>query len=261
METAPHNTDNIPPPYTIANGLPMSENRRYSDEEIAEILELATTNEGPVRPGPGGSGDGLTLEEIQEIGSEVGISPARIQDAAQAMANRGLAETTRTFLGAPRSVYRTVSIHRPLDDEEWMRLVVDLRETFDAVGKVTTQGNLRSWSNGNLQVHVEPDGDRYRVRMRTHKGNVLPRLAVSAAFIFMSLLLLLGALGEGVTFRVLLPALMFGALGMGTLAFTRATLPGWALERATQMEGLAQRIPLLVGGAQPASGSTRTPVP
>lgn len=224
----------------------MSENRRYNEEEIAEILERATTNEGPVRPGPGGSGEGLTLEEIQEIGSEVDINPARITDAAQAMASRSLAETTKTFLGTPRSVSRTVPIDRPLDDEEWMRLVVDLRETFDAVGKVTTEGNLRSWNNGNLQVHVEPDGDRYRVRMRTHKGNVVPRMAISAAFIFMSVMLVLDALGEGASFRGLLPALLFGAVGVGALIFTRATLPGWALERAIQMEGLAQRIPLLL---------------
>ena len=224
----------------------MSDNRRYNDEEIAEILELATTKEGAVQPGSKGSGEGLTLEQIQEIGSEVGIAPARIADAARAMSSRSLVGPTKTFLGAPRSVSRIVPIDRPLTDDEWTRLVVDLRETFDAVGKVTTEGNLRTWRNGNLQVHVEPDGDRYRVRMRTHKGNVAPRMMMSAAFILMAVLMLLAAIGEGVSFRVLLPALMFGGAGVGTLAYTRAALPGWAVERATQMEGLAERIPLLL---------------
>ena len=224
----------------------MSDARRYDEAEIAEILELATTNEGAVQPGSRGSGEGLTLAQIQEIGSEVGIAPARIADAAQAMSNRNLVGPTRTFLGAPSSVSRIVPIERPLTDDEWTRLVVDLRETFDAVGKVSTAGNLRTWSNGNLQVHVEPDGDRYRVRMRTHKGNVAPIMATTAAFMALALLMLFDGLGGGATFRAILPALMFGGAGLGMAAVTRGTLPGWALERATQMEGLADRIPLLL---------------
>ena len=226
----------------------MSDDRRYDEDEIAEILDRATTNEGAVQPASKGSGQGLTLAEIQEIGSEVGIAPARIADAARAMASRNLVGPTKTFLGTPRSVSRIVPIDRPLTDDEWTRLVVDLRETFDAVGTVTSEGNLRTWRNGNLHVYVEPDGDRYRVRMRTHKGNVPIRVAVSGAFIFMSLIFVLRILADGADFRGLLMAAMFGAVGVGNLAITRATLPGWALERATQMEGLAERIPLLLKG-------------
>jgi len=224
----------------------MSDPKRYDEDEIAEILELATTNEGAVQPATKGSGEGLTLEQIQEIGSEVGIAPARIADAARAMASRNLVGTTKTFLGAPRSVSRIVPIDRTLDDDEWTRLVVDLRETFDAVGKISTQGNLRTWTNGNLHVYVEPDGDRYRVRMRTHKGNVILAAAVSATFIFMSLVIVLQMLAGGGEIRGLMMAAIFGAAGLGNLAYARATLPGWALERAAQMEGLAERIPQLL---------------
>jgi len=224
----------------------MSDPKRYDEDEIAEILELATTNEGAVQPATKGSGEGLTLEQIQEIGTEVGIAPARIADAARAMASQNLVGTTRTFLGAPRSVSRIVLIDRPLTDDEWTRLVVDLRETFDAVGNVTTQGNLRTWRNGNLHVYVEPDGDGYRVRMRTHKGNVTQAAAVSAGFLFVSVVFVLQMLVGGGEFRGLMMAAMFGAAGLGSLAYARATLPGWALERAAQMEGLAERIPLLL---------------
>jgi hypothetical protein len=224
----------------------MSDARRYDEDEIAQILELATTNQGADQPYARGGGEGLTLEEIQDIGSEVGIAPARIADAARAMANRSLLGPTKTFLGAPRSVTRILPMERAMNDEEWSRLVADLRHTFDAVGTTSVQGDLRTWRNGNLHVYVEPDGDRYRVRMRTHKGNVVPRMAVSAAFMFMAVLLASDMLVGGAIFRELIPALMFGAIGVGTLAFTRAGLPRWALERANQMEGLAHRIPLLL---------------
>jgi len=224
----------------------MTDPRRYTEDEIAEMLKLATTDDGGVQPGSRGSGEGLTLEQIQEIGSEVGIAPARIADAARAMASRDLVGPTKTFLGAPRSVSRIVPIDRALTDDEWARLVVDLRETFDAVGQVSTQGDLRLWRNGNLQVHVEPDGNGYRVRMRTVKGNVSQAVVMSAGFLFMSVVMALLILsGEG-NFRGLILAAMFGAAGVGTLAYSRATLPGWALERAAQMEGLAERIPLLL---------------
>ena len=63
----------------------MSDPKRYDEDEISEILELATTAEGTVQPGTRGSGEGLTLEQIQESGSEVGITPARLADAARAI--------------------------------------------------------------------------------------------------------------------------------------------------------------------------------
>ena len=91
-----------------------------------------------------------------------------------------------------------------------------------------------------------PTGTGYRVRMRTHKGNVPIRAAVSGAFIFLAMFMILETLGVGPGFRTLLPAVMLGGAGLGMLVFTRATLPGWALERARQMEGLAERIPLLL---------------
>lgn len=71
-------------------------------------------------------------------------------------------------------------------------------------------------------------------------------MAVSAAFIFLSVVFVLQMLAEGGHVRGLLMAAMFGAVGVGTLAIKRATLPGWAMERAEQMEGLARRIPLLL---------------
>ena len=197
----------------------MSDDRRYDEDEIAEILERATTNETAVQPASKGSGQGLTLTEIQEIGSEVGIASAPNRRCGQGDEHPTLVGTTKTFLGTPRAVSRIVPIDRPLTDDEWTRLVVDLRETFDAVGKVTTQGDLRTWSNGNLQVHVEPDATGYRVRMKTHKGNVAPRMAMSAAFIAVAVMMAVDALGGGATFRALLPALMFGGAGVGALAY------------------------------------------
>lgn len=221
----------------------MSEERRYGEDEIAEILERATA-EREAHP-VASSGTGLTLNEIKQIGSEVGIEPNRIAEAARAMAVKTEAPVSASFLGAPRAVSRTILIDRAPTDDEWMRVVADLRETFDAKGKLESHGALRSWSNSNLHVHVEPYGDAYRVRMSTRKGQATQLGAMGAAFTFaglvMAVMILLG-LSEASLAR----AALFAAFGLGQIGWVRATLPGWAETRAEQMEGLAERIPLLL---------------
>lgn len=224
----------------------MTDERQFIDEEVEEILERATSRD-PSRPtSSASSGKGLTLRELQKIGSEVGIAPDRIAEAAHAVATRGPVAPPRMFLGTPRSVSRTVRIPRPLEDEEWNRLVADLRETFDAQGKIGMAGDLRSWTNGNLQVHVEPDGEAYRVRMRTLKGSTVPAVAMSGVFLFMAtVFFILTLVGEASSGGYVMAAL-FGLVGVGSLGYARASLPAWAAERTAQMEGLAERIPLLV---------------
>ncbi len=54
-----------------------------------------------------------------------------------------LGATSRTVLGLPIGVARTVDLNRRLTDEEWERLVVQLREVFNARGRTRTEGSLR----------------------------------------------------------------------------------------------------------------------
>ncbi len=213
--------------------------RRYDEQETAEILRRATETHEPAPPSAG-AGSRLTLSEIQGIGSEVGIEPSRIERAAQAL--EVPAQQQVTFLGAPRSVSRIVPIDRPMDDDEWVRLVVLLRETFGARGEVETLGPLRTWHNGNLQVHVEPWEDGYRVRMHTLKGGIeelsAAALAMTTVAVIMFVMIILK--------RGIDPALMIAALfatwGLGMIGGPRLKLPGWAAERATQMDEIAAKI-------------------
>ena len=57
----------------------MNEPRRYDEQEVAEILRRATETDAAGMPLA--SGTGLTLAQIQQVGSEVGIAPARIASA------------------------------------------------------------------------------------------------------------------------------------------------------------------------------------
>jgi hypothetical protein len=221
----------------------MTDQKRYNEQEIAEILERATAQEAvPLSTPP--SEDGLTLPQLQEIGSEVGISPERISESARALASREGTGAQKSFLGAPRSVSRIIPLERDLTEDEWTRLVVDLRQTFDAVGTVRVHGPLRSWINGNLQVHVEPHGDGYRLRMKTTKGNTGPLAGVGAFLVSAGVLLMAMSSGAAPDTWGFVMGAAFGTAGLGQLGYLRAMLPGWARERATQMEGLAERLQL-----------------
>lgn len=232
----------------------MSDSRRYSEQEIAEILRLATeTDDAAATPA---AGTGLTLAQIQEVGGEVGIAAERIEHAARSL-DRLDTSPPASFLGAPRSVSRMVPLDRPLSDDEWMRLVVILRETFGAKGTVESVGSLRTWYNGNLQVHVEPAEDGHRIRMSTFKGNVTEWVLMGSVFLVMAILTgFLIFLKKGMDAGLVMSAL-FGVLGLGAIGASRLALPAWAAKRADQMEAIADRIPRLLDDRGSEGASAR----
>lgn len=219
----------------------MSE-RRYSEDEVGAIFERAAEAQQAVRrtlP----PGEGLTLTDLRAIGGEVGI-PAELIDLAARSVDQGGQDASQTFFGLPVGVGRTVELGRRLTDEEWERLVVDLRETFDARGALRSDGSLRQWTNGNLQALLEPTPTGHRLRLRTVMGGA--RLLMTAG---------LGILG--VTATVVIASAVTGhvaealagtgsLIGVGAVLFAvgAARLPGWARTRRRQMEGVAARLAL-----------------
>jgi hypothetical protein len=149
--------------------------RRYTELEVAAIFEQATeaqqTSRKQLPPG-----DGLTLSYLQEIGRDVGIPPELIERAAKSVA-LPIRTASRTFLGLPIGVGRTVELDRRLSEQDWERLVVDLRETFDARGTLRYDGPFRQWTNGNLQALLEPTETGHRLRLKTLKGDARAMMA------------------------------------------------------------------------------------
>ena len=216
--------------------------RRFNEAEVAAILERATSRDESGRQMVP-AGEGLTLGQLQEIGREIGIAPALIAESAESL-DEHRRTATRRFLGLPLGVERTVQLRHRLTDEEWERVVVDLREVFDARGVVRQEGALRQWANGNLQAHLEPSGDAQRVRLRTVKGNA-PALMAAGLGIF-------GAAGTGITLTMMtggagdtgaMTALaMVAAVGAGIVSVTALRLVPWARRRREQMAEVAKRI-------------------
>ncbi|MGA7305543.1 MAG: hypothetical protein WBW88_11750, partial [Rhodothermales bacterium] len=125
----------------------MSTDRRYSEKEIASIFEHAASAQRAASDHPSAR-EGLTLDELQMIGAEVGISPEFVTRAAAGLDDHIPEVAPETFLGLPVSASHTVDIPGPFTEDDWDRLVVDLRHTFQARGEITLDGALREWRNG-----------------------------------------------------------------------------------------------------------------
>jgi hypothetical protein len=223
----------------------MTEERRYTDEEIREIFGAAT-EAGESHGRAPSTGTGLTLRELQEIAGEVGVAPERIAEAASALDLRRNVRPRRTHLGQPLSVGRTVDLPRAPTDQEWEMIVAELRETFNARGKVSVLGGLREWRNGNLHACIEPTEAGHRLRLGTLKGESLTLARLGTGGILSAIILLVVFLLTGETDAFGGP-LLLAAGGAAALVASAVRLPGWAREREDQMEYIAARTLALLG--------------
>src|SRR5688572_18658164 len=129
--------------------------RRYDEEETRRIFDAASRVRGLPDSSSELSSSGFTLAELEQIGAEAGLDPADIAEAARALdARASVSVTTRRMAGLPIGVSRAVDLPSAFGDSDWNRLVADLRETFDARGRIRVDGAFREWSNGNLRALV-----------------------------------------------------------------------------------------------------------
>jgi hypothetical protein len=214
--------------------------RRFSDDEVAQIFERATSGHGVQATR---AAEGMTLAELQRIGEEVGIPAEQITRAAVSL-SVSEAKPTQRFLGMTTGVAHTVHLARKLTDEEWERFIAEVRETFDARGTMTSQGSLKGWSNGNLQVLLEPTNAGHRVRFKTVKGNAPSIIGIGLVMSAVSLIGETTAVLTGVAHDIGLVASfgVLGAIGLGAVAATALRLPLWVSARKDQMEALGARV-------------------
>jgi hypothetical protein len=213
----------------------MSGERRYDEEEVKRIFEVAST----AAEAPRGA---LTLRELQDIGHQVGIAPALISEAALALDASRPVEPASAF---PVTVRQTVPLPRAPTDAEWRMLVSDLRETFDAPGKVGQSAGSYEWRNGNLHAYVEPTTAGYRLRMGTRNSGIVTTAIAGAAAIAWSAAVVAGFSTAG-DFPLIPAVVSFvGAGAIGTSVFR---LRNWARTRAQQMRHIAARANELLRG-------------
>jgi hypothetical protein len=116
--------------------------RRFSDEEVREILKKA------VEKRPSRSlvkAEGLSLAELKTIGGEVGIDPDRLEDAARAVVLRG-ENRPSGLLGAPTVLHFERKVSGDLDPEDTPNVLSLIRRTMGSQGEVDEIHGALEWS-------------------------------------------------------------------------------------------------------------------
>jgi hypothetical protein len=230
----------------------MAHERRYQEDEVAEIFEAASAP--ALSRGDPAPNQGLTLAELQAIGREVGIAPERIAEAAASLARSQPSLPRRTELGMPLSAAHVIDLPRALTDREWALVVADLRETFNARGHEASQGVTRQWANGNLHAFVEPTKTGYRLRLGTVKGDALALNRMGGFGIAMGLVVGIVPFVSGDPAATVSSAVALGGMGVGAFVFNALRLPRWVRLREQQMKEVAERTRALIAEG-PDSGS------
>ena len=236
----------------------MSE-RRYSDDEVRRIFDRAArTDSGAVGSG-GSAATGLTLTELQEIGSEAGLSPDAVARAAASLSPSdpsGASGVQRIpVLGIPLGLNQRVPLGRTVDEAEWGWLVMHLRETFSARGHTESSGGFREWWNGNLRVALEPAEGGDVLHMSTRKSGVREANILGVVFLGMAafLTVVMGLKGQLVEPDKVAVGVMMALGGLGAIAGNTLRLPGWFNRRKAQFESVARTM-LSRGDAKQSEG-------
>jgi len=211
--------------------------RRYSDDEVKRILSNAVESDAALSAST--TERGMTLAEIERIGLEAGLTPASVRAAATSLDYVGRAPTDVRMMGMRVGVGQSVMLARPLDDTEWRRLVVLMRDLFQAQGSEHAVPGGHEWRNGNLRVSMESLGDGAVLQMRTRKGGARSLIATGLS------LFLGGGVIEGVA-QLGHPG-VYDAGGALSLVLTGAILAGvgvaqvrgWSAARQTQFQEIA----------------------
>jgi hypothetical protein len=233
----------------------MSGERRYGEDEVKQILDLAIGSEGAPALVP--TNEGLTLRELQEIGREVGVPANRIVQAAAEFEGRVALAPRATFVGLPHAVGSSIALPRSPSDREWELLVAELRTTFGVKGEMTSQGGFREWSHGSIHVFIEPTESGYRLRMTDSRASAIAGVVFGGIFLALALLMFVVLLAKGgAAYKLFVPG-VFGLIGGGVISASLMSLPGWARVQEKRMEQINSRVLALLSGP----GATKDSAP
>jgi hypothetical protein len=116
--------------------------RKFSDQEVREILKRAVER-APSRALV--KQEGFSLAELKAISAEVGIDPARVEDAARAVALKGVNRKVR-ILGAPTTLNFERKAEGTFDPEDIPEVLTTIRRVMGQQGEANEIRGSLEWS-------------------------------------------------------------------------------------------------------------------
>ena len=218
----------------------MDESVTYSRDEVRALLRQAAERQAAQdRRFEASKPSELTLDEIAEIAADVGIAPRHVRGAA---ASLGAKASASPAYGQP-SIWEGAAAEHLVDgslsDANWEAIVIEMRDTFGAVGTTSELGPHREWlvtggsphaptifsthaPSPKLHLSARHEGDMTRLRLIQRGfslGASLTTMAATTGITILIPMLLVTAGVEMTTTTMLLAVLLVVAatLGAGTL--------------------------------------------
>ncbi len=190
--------------------------RLFNEKEVSEILKRASASRADGNVSDSG---GISLEELQQVGVELGFDPSQIELAAREI---GTTPPTRGSIFNPRMVLdRTVDGEVSADD--WLGMVAVIQRYHKNSGAITQRGANYDWAGseegGSLALTVNVRHGRSRIRIESNRWMGILMACVfwpALGFVFSSVLL-----KHGNPLGAALVVCAFTALWYGLLRFFR----------------------------------------
>lgn len=166
--------------------------RRYNEQQIGAILQRSGEIQSGLSPDP--DSQGLTLEELQRVASEVGIEPHVVEQAALEVDSGAKGHTASAKV-------LDHTIDGPITDEQWEDMVISLRQYSGKPGTSTLQGSTREWTSdtdmGSLSLTAATRNGRTRFRMMGDNSSVSAvGWTMGLTFGFIGVLIMCAILGK-----------------------------------------------------------------
>lgn len=126
---------------------------RFTDREIALLLQRAAEIEAQRTDAP--PTQGMSLRQLREIATEVGISPEVFEEAVTAV-QAGAKPARRELLGAPLTYKAARGVDGNLDEAAMERLIRVLEEAMDQSGTVTDALGTVRWTSLTPDQRFDP---------------------------------------------------------------------------------------------------------
>lgn len=120
--------------------------RRYTEDQVSEILKHATDLQAEESAPRHGSDGGMTLAEIQEIAAEVGINPRHLQTAAARLDRPEPSGLGVALAGGPLVVSVERVVPGEMSEGDFARIVPDIQRVFTGHGNATMVGSTLTYS-------------------------------------------------------------------------------------------------------------------
>lgn len=235
----------------------MSEQRRYSDQEVGLILKRAA--EMSQAKGAGG----MTAAELERIAIEAGIDPAAVRLAAEEVARGETGgDTGELLLGGPTGLRYVFEVDGELREEDHEALLAAVQRNVDASGSITVAGRTFSWHatgpNRSITVQVSPVRGKTVVRIEERLGSLIGGIYGGVGGGVGGSLAPLAGVGAAALFGPVGAVLAVAGALLGTYVGTRAIYGGVSKRRKKTLDALAADLRATLEEILPPATETTT---